>query len=296
MSCVDPDGLGEVYFFLYSMIDGPDISGNMEITNTHRDVKALAEDSGLSIKMKYLEDHRKISFRPDDEVKHLTLRVHGNPSNNSVFLWDTENDMEKNLNGEDFVEYLHKKLQTRAERSVKTIKSICFISCGAGRSEIPEPSFVDVFARKANRWFPNLRQVFASPNIALTLETSGTKTDYFTLPSLVSISDHDYQTFVLSNIKPKTFFDHAFQLGYFLPTHSNSLVNQIVVRDKEGGVLFGTADPDEIKSFISEHNLPTRHFRKLWLTPPTIKSERMGEMRATGRMIMPKIKTPSVDI
>ena len=263
---VDPDGLGEVYFFLYSMAYGVELSGNMKGTQIQQDIKTLAEQSGVSIKMSYLESDKKIRLKQDDEIQHLTLRMHSDSSANSVNLWDHKNDQKLTLNGEDFVEYLYEKLQTRAEGTVETIKSICFISCGIAGSETSQSPFAETFARTANRWFPNLEHIFASPNRAMTVRKGIAQPDHLMIKSIVNVSDRGDKTLIFSHIKPKTFFDHDFQEGYFLPTYSNPSVDQISITDKRDKELSTILDP-EIKSFISEHNLPAQQFRKIKITP-----------------------------
>ena len=292
---VDPNGLGRVHLFLYSlMYDISTVRRRKDLSSVgvKNDIDSLIKSKRLPVEINYMEDDTKIQLGPGDKVKHLTIRAHGHPMTNSIYLWDTENNQATYLylNGEDFVPYLYDRLQLKAEGVTKTIESICFISCGAGWSGNLAPSFADDFTNIARRWFPNLEYVYASPHPKMNL-TRGLKKESNTLliSSTSGFEDSGDEVSIVSGIKPEKFFKHDFPRGYYKTGHYNSSLRLISVNEGVQEIdLVG--DRKSIKSFVSANDLLSQHFRKI---PTAFK---LPERRGTLARFTPRPKTRSVDI
>jgi len=285
---VDPDGLGEVHFFLYTM-EYEQIGQKAKILEKEY-IDFFIKARKLPIKMEPIESGPKIQLNPGDEVKHLTIRAHGNPGYNSIRLWDPENSRLRDFNGVDFVEYLHGRLETKVEGVTKTIESICFVSCGAGRGVHSKPSFADDFAVTARYWFPNLKHIFASPHPEMYLTKSNEAGHFHDLKlKLTKATGGGKNTHLSSFIEVEKFFRHDFPPEYYETKHHHSPIQEIIEEAMVADEYYSkkTTNPESIKSLVSEYNLPTQHFRRISIIPKTEGAVRGG----VGR-----IKTPSVDL
>ena len=101
INTVDPDGLGPVYFFFYSM--------RKENARSTQGMRTVAEASGSPIALStLLEDPKKISISPLDHLQHLTVMLHGSSKTVSVLNLATGRLVKKNEH--EFAEFLYDRL------------------------------------------------------------------------------------------------------------------------------------------------------------------------------------------
>ena len=171
VNTVDPDGLGPVYFFLYSGygVIVNDRSGRPRLLESALHQRELAGTSGLRMIMGELESTDTVALSTFDKMQHLSLTLHGTAE--TVFVLDPKTGNRVAKNGEEFAEFLYDRLQAAFGEASGDLKSITFHGCelacrtgqsldGSIQSEI---SFADRFAGAAKNLFPNLEHVFASP-------------------------------------------------------------------------------------------------------------------------------------
>ena len=164
---VDPDGLGRVSLYLYSMygVDVPDFRGYTSLRRKTREIEDKIETAPYleKVSVSKLEDQNKIQTRlPEDRITHLILTLHGNP--NVVDVYDPDSKQKIPKGPRDFAVYLRDRLHYKYEGSDDTLESIFFDSCEVGRcGGESKDSFADEFVKVAKDIFPNLREVIASP-------------------------------------------------------------------------------------------------------------------------------------
>ena len=166
---VDPDGQGEVYFYLYSEA-GLGSGGQRTRARDMLGIKlASYASSPHDIVVRELESTRTTSLPSSLNIQHLTIDLHGKPT--SVDVLDPKTRTLVSKSGEEFAGFLYDRLMATVEGPSKDFKSIllagCELACRPGpslgasnESEIP---FGDRFASAAKKLFPQLEHVIASP-------------------------------------------------------------------------------------------------------------------------------------
>ena len=101
INTVDPDGLGPVYFYLYSDYGGT----RPGVLRMRWVAAALAYPMMESAS---LEDPIKISIPPLDHLQHLTIQAHGVPG--AVLVSDLKTGRRVKKNAEEFAEFLYDRL------------------------------------------------------------------------------------------------------------------------------------------------------------------------------------------
>ena len=173
---VDPNGLGKVTFFLYSLYGdrvkndaGPDIVKPMK----SEILPILEKNFSSLVKTSSLERPTYLEVDGGDTIDHLIIAAHGVPESKSIILHSNETGRKTQQTGEDFAVYLRDRLQAINPRAIREVKSICLQSCAAdyhavksrrlfGLWEEYDTSFAEVFRDNIKELLPDLRNVVAT--------------------------------------------------------------------------------------------------------------------------------------
>ena len=274
---VDPNGLGEVHFLLYSVfgITEADKTGGESLAKNNFQVRMLVKELGLPVKIEPLESDEPIDLLPGDTVRRLTLFLHGGRSQ-EVSLFDTKNSKKIDTLPWDFADYLHQKLQTRVGvEPIKNLESVCFISCGIadhGRALIPR-SFLDFFAEDFKIEFPNLKSVIGSTK-TMNIAADIFKKNNLTLQLYVEppIQKSDPHHMLEYSVDAKKFFEHDLPKELYKPIDPKS-VDRLKIRSeymREMNLYMKTdrtTDLSDISSVVSRNHLEREVFLRRVLTP-----------------------------
>ena len=270
---VDPNGLGPVHFFLYSaygtMIS--DYRGEVSLRKPMHEQLQAIQASGLTVEIGQLEGPGTKEFGSTDQAQHLTIMIHGDPLEVSVYNLQTENWEGKN--GEEFADYLYERLSEKYPESVKTLKSILFDSCGLACDRDESPSFADSFASNAKDLFPKLERVYASPYQTSTeydpedgqdmfIKVFQFDDDYLRRGLRYKINAGEYfsgnlEPHLLDPPNPVSVDAALTQLGRKRSSSGNS-----IPRYRE------TTDSVGIRDFIFDHGFNRAVFREIPIRPP----------------------------
>ena len=268
---VDPNGLGPVYFFLFSEHGG-----------TRPDVllmKSVAAELGYPIILSTsLENPEKISIPQSDHLQHVTIKAHGSPG--KVFILDQQTGRPRGMNGEEFAEFLYDRLQASSEGASEHLKSIHFSTCGlacrterpTGASNLSGSSFPEDFVRAAKTLFPELEHATATPYNMGSMPDRDHPSQ-MVLDVYPSGGPHDDESLRM-RVPSQAFFEGDF-LTKLLDPPSRAGVDSRRIREPLQSAVAGTVkylrstDSSRISDFISSHDFTEPIFRQF----PVIRPE-----------------------
>jgi len=163
----DPNGLGRVSLYLYSMygIDIPDTPNGVTSLKSGLDsIREVAQKRFTDqIIFARFEDTAPISVPnpSEDKITHLILSMHSNQD--FVSVYDSSDQHLAKYPPRRFAQYLRDNLQKRHPKSLQTLASIFFDSCRTDcLGNQSNETFADLFTEQATHLFPNLEKVVAT--------------------------------------------------------------------------------------------------------------------------------------
>ena len=274
VNTVDPDGLGPVYFWMYSMygVDVEDKPGvrSMRSHERRREIANVRSDV-MTVATATLEgrDSLPVYLGKDDEV-HLTLSQHGTAG--LVVIWDPKTHTREWMDGREFTHYLYERLESKSKGSSGKLKSILFEACFScapglppGASNQSGKSFADEFVVTAKDIFPNLEHVFASPyKIAISTDPSDERLLTITLNES---DNHGTKRFLSTRVEGSEFYT-----GNLPPKllDAPKLSNVVSVGEEEPvGPSTEYLDRPSIEAFWAKPGFTEPFFYKIPVPPPT---------------------------
>jgi len=179
---IDPDGLGEVYFYFSSerswlMMSDPRKGLNMyrRVQNMKSIINSLNKAGVGNIKILSLEKRlpRPSLWEEDDETRHVTLNLPGPGDSKTVNVFDYLRDTDTIMSGAEFATHFEKILRNKApakEQFTRLInmKSILLedssLFLNEPVNELEEP-FAYKFANRIKESLPKLEMVMATPYV-----------------------------------------------------------------------------------------------------------------------------------
>ena len=168
---LDPDGLQDVYFLLYTasgtvINDAP--HGTPSLYEMTDDLISVYRSARLPFVAFPLEAPETIPLSPFQTIRHVTTLQHGSPG--FVHLWEPGSMTQIQMTGWQFADYQYERLQIRSTGSIHDLRSFnlmgCELACrspnATGEGGQSAGSFLTSFADRARLLFPSLERVTAS--------------------------------------------------------------------------------------------------------------------------------------
>jgi len=300
---VDPTGGGKISFLFFSGYDFysqyPDISSGVAASEEGRitEIEKI-NDAGLKVMTSMLEGVERIYLKPGDSVDHIMIKAHGT-LDGKIALVDTTGGLNK-LRGNQFVSYLFDTMNSRYPEGIDTVKRISLMSCLLGCQG--ENSFLRDFTNSAERFFPNLKEVYGSPySFGVTRSTDEKRVQFgiFGIPDTppddtvrFHFVDNEQKivNYVSAEMKMKEFYSGKISKKFFREPSSNNLRYVATVREPiptAGFVNNEMADIMKKKSTIRSY---LSRFKSDFDQPLFTK------MSVVRDIYTPRPKTRSVDI
>ena len=256
INTVDPDGLGPVYFYLYSrlMVEVDYSTGEPRKLSNTPELISAARDSSPELVIGELENPPTKSLPESPKMEHLTLDLHGNSEIVTVFDPQTGTRVEKS--GGDFAVYLHEILESSYGGASKHLKSILFLSCqtacptGSSRDAVTRSrdSFAYRFARAAKKLFPELDHVMATPYSIGAIPHPGD-------PNMMALdvftnSDRDDEESLRISVNLQEFFQGDLSPNLLVPPSVESVES---VNLQQPGLSVRSQYSASITDFIDKH-------------------------------------------
>ena len=253
---VDPDGLGPVYFYLYSrlMVEADHSTGEPRQRSNTPELISAARASSPELVIGELENPPTKSLPESPKMEHLTLDLHGNSEIVTVFDPQTGTQVEKS--GGDFAVYLHEILESSYGGASKHLKSVLFLSCqtacptgsSSGAVTRSRDSFAYRFARAAKKLFPELDHVLATP---YTIGAAPHHRDSnMMVLDVFTNSDPDDQESLRISVNLQEFFQGDLSPELRVPPSVESVES---VNVQQPGLSVRSLYPASIANFIDKH-------------------------------------------
>ena len=274
---MDPDGRVVVSFYFYSRYGTkiPDhYTGTKSLLPDIKMTNTVAKQSNAQVVLAQLEKPERIPNLEHVSVNHVMVDLHGEAG--IVRVVNPYTDMPVQFTGSDFPQFLRGRLYQRLGGDISDqIRSINLLSCeGTCRPPGQLNSFAEEFARTARPYFPQLREVIASP---YEFGVGGLRVEG--QPDRMSFTIYPYsgRESIQQTMNPDRFFTGDFPDHFFEPP-SLATVQSTTRMLPDPNVLAGripqtTTDAMRIWDFMRTHShqLSEPTFRRFPVLPPPVE-------------------------